>query len=66
MIQLTLNNDLPKSKMASLLNFLKAEKIEAKIQNIDDGEISDYTLLTESALAKEWLNKEEDQAWKNL
>jgi len=66
MIQLTLNNNLSKSKIDSLLNFLKVEKIEAKIQNIDDGQISKYTLITESALAKEWLSKEEDEAWKNL
>ena len=28
--------------------------------------ISEWTLLSEKSLAKTWLNKEEDEAWKDL
>jgi len=29
-------------------------------------DISEWTLLSEKSLAKTWLNKEEDEAWKDL
>ncbi len=28
--------------------------------------ISEWTILSEKSLAKTWINKEEDEAWKNL
>jgi AbrB family looped-hinge helix DNA binding protein len=29
-------------------------------------EVSEWTLLSEKSFAKTWLNKKEDEAWKNL
>lgn len=50
--------DIPESKLDIILDFVKFILYEEP--DIDN------SLLSEPSLAKDWLRKEEDDAWKNL
>jgi hypothetical protein len=72
MQELILKRNIPPIKMEALLYFLKSWNIEVELRNIPTKpkvkvkKIDEATLMSEQALAKEWLSKEEDEAWKNL
>ncbi len=53
-------DEAPEEFSSEVLEFIRALKI---VRAIDVNEIS---LLSEAALAKDWLSPEEDEAWKDL
>ena len=54
-IELLSKNEL--SIVATFIDFIQSQSIK---------NISENSLLSENALAKDWLSKEEDEAWKDL
>jgi hypothetical protein len=53
--------EVPDATLPEVLNFLQSRKLK----NIAPEKI-EISLLSEPALAKDWLNPEEDEAWKDL
>ena len=53
-------HDLPEPLIQEVLDFVRLLKTKAT------REISETAILSESALQKDWLTSEEDEAWRNL
>jgi hypothetical protein len=53
-------DDLPDDKLQSVLNFIRELKSEEKEERIGPA------MVSETSLAKDWLKKEEDEAWRDL
>jgi hypothetical protein len=53
--------EVPDATLTEVLNFLQSRKLK----NISPEKL-EISLLSESALAKDWLTPEEDEAWKDL
>lgn len=51
---------LPDDKLQSVLNFIRELKSEEKEERIG------HAIVSEPSLAKDWLKKEEDEAWRDL
>lgn len=51
---------IPDSLIPEVLNFVQYVKYKHKQENLDNA------LMSESALAKDWLTTEEDEAWQHL
>lgn len=54
-------NEIPENLFDEVLDFIKFLKFKSKKDNLDN-----WHLLSESSLAKDWLNEDEDEAWKDL
>lgn len=52
--------DLPEVSLQEVLDFVKFLKVKAS------RELLETALLSESALRKDWLRPEEDEAWQSL
>jgi hypothetical protein len=69
MQQLILKKEIPSFKMEALLHFLKAWDIEVELESKPSNvktKVAEITLMSEPALATDWLNPQEDAAWKDL
>jgi len=52
--------DLPAAFLQEVLNFIQFLKVRATQEHLET------VLLSESALRKDWLRPEEDEAWQSL
>ena len=52
--------NVPEPILTKILNFIELVKSQ------EQSEVTDSLLLSESTLAKDWLTKEEEQAWQDL
>ncbi len=52
--------DLPEPALAQLLNFARLLKANG------NREVGETAVASESALAKDWLTREEDEMWQDL
>jgi hypothetical protein len=68
MQQLILKKDIPPVKMDALINFLKVWDIDVEVKKykLPTIEMDEITLLSQAALAQDWLTPEEDKAWQSL
>jgi hypothetical protein len=68
MQQLIIEKDLSPLQMDALINLLKEWNIGIKVKKYNDSEINldEVSLLSQDALAQDWLTEEEDKAWQNL
>ena len=51
---------VPNSLLPKVLEFVKSVQDKSQIEQLET------TLLSEAALAKDWLTPEEDEAWQDL
>ncbi len=54
--------NVPESQLSKILTFIEL----VKNQEQSDITITESLLLSESALAKDWLSEEEEEAWQDL
>jgi hypothetical protein len=53
-------DEMPEPLLGELLDFIKSLKLKAAIQR------SETAIASQSALEKDWLSSEEDEAWRDL
>ncbi len=51
---------VPESQLAKILTFIEL------VKNQNQSDIQESLLLSESALGKDWLSEEEEEAWQDL
>ncbi|MDD3051139.1 MAG: DUF2281 domain-containing protein [Candidatus Cloacimonetes bacterium] len=51
---------IPEYMLEEVIDFIRFLKLKER------SEFNEMLIMSESALSKDWLNEEEDKAWKNL
>lgn len=54
------------TEIVDFIQFLKQKHLSQKTLEMEEIDPQETALLSESSLAKDWLSKEEDEAWKHL
>lgn len=54
------------NEIVDFIQFLKNKHLSQKTLEMEEINQQETALLSESSLAKDWLSKEEDEAWKHL